>query len=85
MNKLLFYLTFLSLTSSLFSQTSVLKGEVFDLEDGSPLIGATVRINYNNLGATTNFDGEFKIDNVKAGKYILSVSYIGYLEKKIEV
>lgn len=85
MNKLLLYLTFLSLTSSLFSQTSILKGEVFDLEDGSPLIGATVRINYNNLGATTNFDGEFKIDNVKAGKYTLSVSYIGYLEKKIDI
>ena len=85
MNKLLLYLTFLTLTSSLFSQTSILKGEVFDLEDGSPLIGATVRINYNNLGATTNFDGEFKIDNVKAGKYTLSVSYIGYLEKKIDI
>ena len=85
MNKLLLYLTFLSLTSSLFSQTSILKGEVFDLEDGAPLIGATVRINYNNLGATTNFDGEFKIDNVKAGKYTLSVSYIGYLEKKIDI
>lgn len=55
------------------------------MEDGSPLIGATVRINYNNLGATTNFDGEFKIDNVKAGKYTLSVSYIGYLEKKIDI
>ena len=85
MNKLLFYLTFFISTSSLFSQTSVLKGKVFDLEDGSPLIGATVRINYNNLGATTNFDGEFMIDNVKAGKYTLSVSYIGYLEKKIDI
>ena len=61
------------------------KGKILDSSDDEPLIGATVKINYNNLGTTTNFDGDFKFENVQNGNYLLTVSYIGYLEQIIEV
>ena len=51
--------------------------------DGEPLIGATVKINYNNLGTTTNYDGEFQLKYSKWRN--LTVSYIGYSEKIIEI
>ena len=70
---------------SFLSQTFTVKGKILDSSDDEPLIGATVKINYNNLGTTTNFDGDFKFENVQNGNYLLTVSYIGYLEQIIEV
>ena len=85
MKKFLFVLTTIILTSSLLGQNSVLKGKVLDSEDGEPLIGATIKINFNNIGTTTNYDGEFQLNNLNPGKFSLTVSYIGYLEKIIDV
>ena len=85
MKKLIFILSLFISISSLLAQNSILKGKVFDDSDGEPLIGATVKINYNNIGATTNYDGVFQLNYLKAGKFTITVSYIGYSEKIIEV
>tara|TARA_B100000035_G_scaffold192613_1_gene164412 strand:- start:4862 stop:7648 length:2787 start_codon:yes stop_codon:yes gene_type:complete len=85
LKKLIFILSLFISISSLLAQNSILKGKVFDDSDGEPLIGATVKIDYNNIGTTTNYDGVFQLNYLKAGKFTITVSYIGYSEKIIEV
>ena len=54
-------------------------GVVYD-EVGEPVIGASVRVADNMAqGASTNFDGEFNIANVKPGTK-LKITYVGYNE-----
>ena len=37
------------------------------------------------MGSTTNFNGNYRIDNIDPGKYELLVSYIGYKSQQIEL
>ncbi|WP_300965759.1 TonB-dependent receptor, partial [uncultured Muribaculum sp.] len=62
--------------------TVALSGSLIDSE-GEPLIEATVKLlsardSQFVKGTTTNFDGVFKMAQIKPGRYILTVSYIGY-------
>ena len=68
MKKLIFILSLFIFKSLLLAQNSVLKGKIFDDSDGEPLIGATVKIDYNNIGTTTNFDGVLSIEIIQNGK-----------------
>lgn len=59
-----------------------LRGNVTDLS-GESLIQASVRVlaaKDSSLvkGAVTNAEGRFNVANVKAGKYIVEISYVGY-------
>ncbi|MDD2305134.1 MAG: TonB-dependent receptor [Prolixibacteraceae bacterium] len=60
------------------SQTGVIKGTITDANTKESLIGATVVIQGTAKGASSDFDGNFRIDNVKAGSYNLVISYISY-------
>ncbi len=77
-------LTFLLfLTSSLFAfttqaQTGVICGTVFDGKYKEPLIGASVLIDGTTTGAIADIDGNFRIENVRPGKYTLQASYVSY-------
>ena len=53
-----------------------ISGVVISKEDGLPIIGASVRVEGSDLGAATDVDGRFEINNVPAGKK-LQISYIG--------
>ena len=60
-------------------------GTVKDAATLDPLMEATVRLLAAKdsafvKGVTTSLEGTFKLEGVKRGKYILSVSYIGYSE-----
>ncbi|WP_289859048.1 TonB-dependent receptor [uncultured Muribaculum sp.] len=62
--------------------TVALSGSLIDSE-GEPLIEATVKLlsardSQFVKGTTTNFDGVFKMAQIKPGRYILTASYIGY-------
>lgn len=59
-------------------QTGVIKGIITDANTKESLIGATVVIQGTSKGASTDFDGNFRIDKVKVGSYNLVVSYISY-------
>ena len=85
MNKAFTVIFIFFLKLSLFSQLFTVKGKILDSNDDEPLIGATVKINYKNLGTTTNFDGDFQFENIQNGDYFLTVSYIGYQNKIIEI
>ena len=51
---------------------------------GEPLIGATVRLKGTDIGASTDFDGNFRIALAEDAK-TLTVSYIGYETKDVEI
>lgn len=62
--------------------TGKLAGRIVD-EKGEPLIGANVKINGTSLGAATDIEGYYKILNIRAGIYKITVSYVGYQSKEI--
>lgn len=83
-------LLILSLCSS--ATAANVTGIVKDMDSGEPLMEAAVKLLATKdsafiAGVTTDLDGKFTLTGVKAGKYILTVSYIGYsdLEKPITV
>ena len=60
-------------------------GVVTDAASGQPLPGATVIIVGTSLGASSNLNGRYVIQNVPAGHYRLRAAYIGYKPKSVEV
>jgi len=79
MNKLktIYFLIFV-FTGLMSAQKSVqITGLVTD-EFNHTLIGASVLLNTNKNGTTTNRKGLFSFQNLEQGKYILKVSFLGY-------
>ena len=61
-----------------------LSGTVIDFQSGETLTGVEVSIEGTELKAYTDFDGNFKIDNVKPGSYNIIASYISYDKSLVE-
>ena len=59
------------------AQTSTVKGVVTSAEDGLPVIGAAVIVQGTTMGAVTDIDGKFNLDNVPSKAKNLMVSYVG--------
>jgi len=80
-------LIFFSFTVSAFSQNEngSIKGIIVDATNDEVLTGANVIIDGTSIGTATGLDGEFIFPSVKAGEYILDVSYIGYKDKQKKV
>ncbi|WP_034920000.1 SusC/RagA family TonB-linked outer membrane protein [Gillisia sp. CAL575] len=68
---------------SMYSQSISVQGSVID-ENNVPLLGVNVLVKNESRGTTTDFDGNFKIENVNVGD-VLQFSYIGFLPKEISV
>ncbi len=60
-----------------FAQQSI-SGTISDADTGEPLLGVTVLVRGTNKGTVSDFDGNYLINNLDAGEYILEVSYTGY-------
>ena len=69
-----------------YAQTSTISGVILS-DKKEPIMGATVKIKGSGLGAATDMDGKYVINNVPTGQQVLQISYIGYspVEKSIEV
>ncbi|MEO1259153.1 MAG: TonB-dependent receptor [Bacteroidota bacterium] len=65
-----------------FSQTQTIRGTVIDKWHGQPLIGATVQLQTTNnaepLGAVTDENGRYRIEEVPVGRHNLTINYLGY-------
>ena len=71
----------LTISVDVSSQTlnQTIRGQVVDSETQLPLVGATVALNTNPIiGAITDEDGRFILDNVAIGRYNIQFSYVGY-------
>ena len=62
----------------LAAQNGELRGSITDQKTGEPLFGATVFLVDTDLGAATNFDGEYVLSNIPPNTYNIRVSFIGY-------
>ncbi len=67
-------------TISLSAQTQNIKGVVIDAQSEFPLPQATVvtTVEGTDYWATTNFDGEYTIENVPTGKITIKAYYTGF-------
>lgn len=75
------------IASSAFSQdiTQVVRGKIVDSEThlGLEFASITIITTKPQLGAITDADGYFRIDNVPVGRHNIQVSYLGYEAKVI--
>lgn len=55
-----------------------LAGKVVDSKTGEDLIGVNILLKGTYYGAATDINGEFRINNIAAGSYNITISYIGY-------
>jgi len=80
-NGLLIFLIFafqISFSQKEYYQT--IRGQITDKQTDIALVGANISILNSNpiLGAVTDVDGNFRIENVKIGQYEIQISYLGY-------
>lgn len=76
--KLIFLFIFFLISTSGFSQA--VSGTVSD--ENGPLPGASVVIQGTSTGTTTDFDGDYSINNVTNGS-VLAFSYVGYKAQEV--
>ena len=81
---ILLILYFSAFQQVLSKSTNYISGTVID-KNNNPLIGANINLKGTFMGSTTDFNGNYKIDNIDPGKYQLLVSYIGYKSQEIEL
>ncbi len=79
----IFIALLLLITSHSYSQQADIQGTVLNESDRSILPGATVTIQKStekNIvnGATTDGNGEFVIENIAPGNYLIKISYLGF-------
>jgi TonB-linked SusC/RagA family outer membrane protein len=78
--------SFIDKAKAFFNLPGKITGKVTD-SIGTPLIGASVKLDKTNYQTVTNTNGEFNFDAVPAGKYKIIITYIGYqkLEQDIQI
>jgi hypothetical protein len=60
----------------LSAQNGTVRGQIIDGENGEPLFSANAVLKGTQIGATTDFDGNFEL-NAPAGIYTIEYSFIG--------
>ena len=85
LNRLLL-LSLLICSSSIFAQKVKVYGTVSNVLNNEPIPFANVILEGKNLGATTDIDGNFELNDVEPGTYNFRCSYIGFeLSSKSEI
>ncbi len=75
--------TFSALSAA--AQTGRVVGVVTDATTGTPVPGANVFVVGTTLGAATDPDGRYAIEDVPAGPQTLRVTFIGYTRQEVPV
>jgi len=85
MKKTLLILSILALCFTAKGQ-GIITGKVLD-EHNESLAGAHIFLKETSLGTIANGNGQFRLKDIPTGRYILSVSFIGYetLSQSIEI
>ena len=72
-------------THSVFAQNASLTGIVTDAETKETSIEGNISLEGTTYRAVTDLDGKFTLPSVKAGKYNLIISYMGYQPQTLPV
>ena len=85
MKRVLFLLTFICLgIGTVAAQVAKVTGKVTDT-NGEAVIGASVYVIGTNLGANTDIEGNFTIENVPSSASMVRVSYVGMTTQEIHI
>ncbi|MBR5600280.1 MAG: TonB-dependent receptor [Bacteroidaceae bacterium] len=86
MKRVLFLLTFIFMGIGMATaQTATITGKVYSEADGEPVFGASVFVVGTSVGAGTDMDGNFTIENVPATATTLRVSYVGMTTQEVQI
>ncbi len=87
MNKYLLLLAWLVLWPGLASAQFTISGRVTDAAEGIALPGAHIVIKGTHSGGFTDRNGQFQLERVPGGTYLLEVSFLGYetLVREVEL
>lgn len=72
------FLLFLFIPTLIFAQNGIIEGRIYDEINNEAIIGANISIIGTTLGASSDVDGNYKIESLTAGLYNIEVSYVGY-------
>ncbi len=78
MNKNFVFLLFFLCNNIIAQSMGELSGRILDTQSQQPLEGATVLIEEENIGAISDADGYFKLENIPSKSYNVTASYLGY-------
>ena len=67
------------------AQTSTITGKVYSEGDGEPVFGASVFVVGTTVGASTDMDGNFTIENVPSTATTIRVSYVGMTTQEVQI
>jgi outer membrane receptor protein involved in Fe transport len=67
-----------------FARNGKLLGRALDAESGEPIIGASVYIEGTTMGAATDINGYYVIDNIPEGVYTLIISSVAYDQLQVQ-
>lgn len=85
MTRLLTIVLLFTVYLNCFSQeNSTIQGRITDA-DQKPLSGVNVLITQLNTGTQSNEQGDFNIENLSAGNYTLTISYLGFKTQSKQV
>lgn len=85
MTRLLTIVLLFTVYLNCFSQeNSTIQGRITDA-DQKPLSGVNVLITQLNTGTQSNEQGDFSIENLSAGNYTLTISYLGFKTQSKQV
>ncbi|HNX78475.1 MAG TPA: carboxypeptidase-like regulatory domain-containing protein [Prolixibacteraceae bacterium] len=62
-----------------------LTGQVTDNNTGEPLTGVKISLQGTDTKVYTDFDGRFRLENLKPGNYQLSASLVSYSNSNFEL
>lgn len=86
MTRIVFFFVLFVSQLALSQEAGSIYGRITDLNtEGEPLLFATVGLKDTPIVEQTNFHGNFEINGVQPGSYILQMSYLGYEPKEIGI
>ncbi len=80
-----FLLLSILISSSQAQVDGSIEGYVLDSKTQEALPGANVQLKGTSIGAATDLQGKFIINQVSPGEYQLVITYIGYHEKILDI
>ncbi len=66
------------------AQNGGISGKINDAQTGEELIGVTITLEGTGIGTTSDYEGNFKLQNVKPGTYNVVFSYVSYAKKTLQ-
>lgn len=78
-------LLFFALGTIAQEEVQSIRGRILDQDSKYPLIGATVVLQNSDpiKGASTDYDGYFRVEDVPYGRHDIKITYLGYKERII--